>query len=402
MIRIEEFKVKNYKNIGEADLKLSNFNLIVGVNNSGKTNFIQTLSFLDFLINGAIDEVEEGMQSGYFGFTFKGVYPPNNGNTEFYLKFFDTEFENIYEYGLSIKWENKKGRIKGKIESEYFHYKNIHKTGKATTIFDRDIYKINKLFDDYKKAIKISYVKEYQSIFRIIKVIPVDNQILNKAINSFDNVLKSPTFFFSSFELSKLRAFQMEDAYYGNRLMSFDLEKNIAEIQDTPDWTFFKNTLRNLLDIEYVQVIRDENHKPVQGDIVCRVKHHNQTKYIKRLSDGALLLIALLTKILTSKRDIFLIEKPENSLHPTALLGLLDVMASFHKEKQFIITTHSETLVSRAKPEEVIVAKIGESGMSEISNIRNVRELKRKLRNDFINFSDYVFFGEDETVEIEY
>jgi len=401
MIRIEKFKVKNYKNIGEADLKLSNFNLIVGANNSGKTNFIQVLSFLDFLINGSDGEVKEGMSSGYFGFTFKGVSPPI-GDSEFYLKFFDTKSENIYEYGLTIQWRSKKGRKIGKIESEFFRYKNIRTTGKAITIFDRDIYKINKLSNDYKKAIKLLYVNEHQSVFRIIKVIHSDDQTLNKAIDSFESVLKSPTFFFSSFELSKLRAFQIEDAYYGNRLMSFDLEKNIAEIEKTSDWPFFKNVLRDLLNISEVEIVRDKSVEIIKGDISCRVTHHGRKKYIKRLSDGSLLLIALLTKILTSEHDIFLIEEPENSLHPTALLGLLDVMASFHKEKQFIITTHSETLVRRAKPEEVMVAKIGENGMSEISNIQNVRELKRKLRNDFIDFSDYVFFGEDEAVEIEY
>jgi len=389
-------KVKNYKNIGEADLKLSNFNLIVGANNSGKTNFIQILSFLDFLINGNIDDVEKGMQSGYFGLTFEHASPPI-GDTEFYLKFFDTELEYIYEYKLIIQWKEE-NKHEGFIKLEYFQYKNIHRTGKAIKVFHRDPYKIFAI-KDYGKAIRIPYIKKHQSFFRIIKVIPIDNQTLNRAIHSFDSILKSPTFFFSSFELSNEF---LEERHYRNRLVSFDFTEQIGFLSQSSDWIFFKNTLEKVLNIDDIEVEIDFRNQATKADFFCYIEHNKKKKNIKNLSDGSLLLIALLTKILTSKHDIFLIEEPENSLHPKALLGLLDVMASFHKEKQFIITTHSETLVSRAKPEEVVVAKIGENGMSEITNIQNIRELKRKLRNDFINFSDYVFFGESETLEVEY
>ncbi len=404
MIRIEEFKVKNYKNIGEADLKLSNFNLIVGANNSGKTNFIQILSFLDFLINGAVDDVQNMMYfpAAYTSIHFGSIYPEFTHidasiSTEFYLKIFDTKNETVYQYFISIEWSNIILVPVGKIKTEYLTQKNIHKTGKATTIFHRNN---NEILGVVKSMGKVGNgLQNHVSYIRILKIIPDLLSIEHSSsVKALESILKTPIFYFSSIELSK-KINRIDK--YGGRTVAYDLSYQISEIQkNETDWAFFEKVLDDLLGI--TSIVITSGYEDTEKIIEFSHGEKGSFRHIHDLSDGSLLLIALLTKILTSKHDIFLIEEPENSLHPKALLGLLDVMSSFHKEKQFIITTHSETLVSRAKPEEVIVTKIGENGMSEITNIQNIRELKRKLRNDFINFSDYVFFGESETLEAEY
>ncbi len=45
MIKIDEIKIKGYKNIKSAELKLGNFNVIIGANNFGKSNFVQSIFF---------------------------------------------------------------------------------------------------------------------------------------------------------------------------------------------------------------------------------------------------------------------------------------------------------------------------------------------------------------------
>ena len=55
MKRIEALRIKGYKNIESAELKLSNFNVIIGPNNSGKSNFIQVILFLNYVINSSLD-----------------------------------------------------------------------------------------------------------------------------------------------------------------------------------------------------------------------------------------------------------------------------------------------------------------------------------------------------------
>lgn len=66
MIKIDEIKIKGYKNIESAELKLGNFNVIIGPNNSGKSNFIQSISFINYIINSSLDEIEKSFAKGFF------------------------------------------------------------------------------------------------------------------------------------------------------------------------------------------------------------------------------------------------------------------------------------------------------------------------------------------------
>ena len=48
------------------------------------------------------------------------------------------------------------------------------------------------------------------------------------------------------------------------------------------------------------------------------------------------------------------------------------------------------------KPEDVIVAKVNENGTSDFCNIEHAKELRKKLRNGYLDFSDLIFFNDDE------
>ena len=43
---ISELKIRNFKSLESVDLKLGHFNLLVGANASGKSNFLDALRFL--------------------------------------------------------------------------------------------------------------------------------------------------------------------------------------------------------------------------------------------------------------------------------------------------------------------------------------------------------------------
>jgi predicted ATPase len=122
------------------------------------------------------------------------------------------------------------------------------------------------------------------------------------------------------------------------------------------------------------------------------ITHLNSVKDIFELSDGSILLIALITKLLTSPYILFLVEEPENSLHPKALVDLIKFMRSFEEEKQFIIATHSITIINEVEPEDVIIAQIDENGNSDISRVSDIKELKKKLKSGYIDFSERIFF----------
>ena len=115
-------------------------------------------------------------------------------------------------------------------------------------------------------------------------------------------------------------------------------------------------------------------------------KHFNVTKNLNHFSDGTILIIALITKILSSENDIFLIEEPENSTHPKALVDLLLFLKSFSENKQFIITSHSIAILNKTKTDNIIVSSINDEGKSVFYNITNKTDLKRTSPTDLYNY----------------
>jgi predicted ATPase len=84
-----------------------------------------------------------------------------------------------------------------------------------------------------------------------------------------------------------------------------------------------------------------------------------------RLSDGTLHFLCLLTVLLhPDPPPLICIEEPELGLHPDVIPHVADLLLDASKRTQLIVTTHSETLVSRLSevPESVVVCERDDRG----------------------------------------
>jgi predicted ATPase len=80
------------------------------------------------------------------------------------------------------------------------------------------------------------------------------------------------------------------------------------------------------------------------------------------LSDGTLRLLALTLLAYSSESgSVYLIEEPENGVHPTAIEAIYQSLSSMY-DGQALVATHSPILVSLARPEEIICFRKGEQG----------------------------------------
>ena len=72
------------------------------------------------------------------------------------------------------------------------------------------------------------------------------------------------------------------------------------------------------------------------------------------VSDGSLRLTALtLPAYLVDLQGIFLIEEPENGIHPKAVSAVCDSLSSVY-EAQMLLATHSPVVLNAADPDDVL------------------------------------------------
>lgn len=73
---------------------------------------------------------------------------------------------------------------------------------------------------------------------------------------------------------------------------------------------------------------------------------NQSTVAIDQMGDGVPNIVHLLASLAVSEGKLFLVEEPENDLHPFALKALLDLIILSSKQNQFVVSTHSNIVVS--------------------------------------------------------
>jgi predicted ATPase len=414
MTKIESIKIKGYKNIESAELKLNNFNVIIGPNNSGKSNFIQIIKFLNYVINSSLDDVEKSFSSGFGSTTFKEIVPSallfqvandkdseRTGLIEFELTFSNTQTNRIFNYYLVIEWNSTIINNNLSIKHERLDVKESNKPGKAIDIFNRTDEDV-KYGTDFTKMDVVKTVPNYFSVIRVLKIISEVKDDYKDAINSLTEIIKTPIFYFSHIELMRTDK-ERVDAFQG-RIVSFELEEEIMALEKSEKWDIFKNAINDILNIEDATVYDyrgDKENTNIPLYKFLYFIHNGTVKTLGQFSDGTILVVALITKIINSKSDLFLIEEPENSIHPKALIDLIAFIKSYSETVQFIITSHSIPLLNKTKLEEIVVSCINDNGFCNFYNVNSKRELKNRFKKSRVNFSDELFFSINDENEFE-
>lgn len=83
-------------------------------------------------------------------------------------------------------------------------------------------------------------------------------------------------------------------------------------------------------------------------------------------SDGTLRFLALtLLAYLPDSNEVYVLEEPENGIHPLALDAVYDSLSSVY-DSQVLVATHSPVFLKLAKPEEVLCFAKNEDGATDI------------------------------------
>jgi predicted ATPase len=100
------------------------------------------------------------------------------------------------------------------------------------------------------------------------------------------------------------------------------------------------------------------------------------------MSDGTVIIIALITALFFSDGDIIIIEEPERNLHPKVIPQIVELMNESARNRQVIITTHNPEFVRWASLEKLLLVYRNERGGSSVIRPKDIEYVEEFIENE--------------------
>jgi predicted ATPase len=385
---IKQIKIQHFFSFGEsAEINLNTeTNVLVGINGSGKSNFLKAIRLL---YESTVGEGMSNLLSNWGGFGSIAHFK-NKEVKEVFLSFeFDKDSINkITKTSDSFKtnpiYEIRIKKIGGIGEyqlEEYFYQKNSDfiflKVENGSAVVSRRNQKAIGLerlevFDPRELVIRqLSDPDQYFPIFTLKKAI---GKIT--VYDYFDTTLKSPIRQLSSYysETSLLpdgrNLTSLLNYLNGNAIQAYD--KIIEEIKN--------------LNIQIRELVFST---PLAGKTLLTLKEKElgKTISVEHISDGTLRFLLLMSILYNPNGGtIICLDEPEIGLHPDMINRVATAIKHASKSgSQIIVATHSPLLLNNFELEDLLIFE---------KNATNESEVKYKSEDNFENWEGEFLVGQ--------
>jgi len=405
---VQRIIVENFKSFSELDIKLSGFQVVIGSNAAGKSNFISIFKFLrDIARNGIVNAIamqggSEYLQNTKIGpardLQIKVFYQPDQKSEIFGRQGTDTSLlaihscESSYEFAIrfdprgdgftitrdriitgfevmSYKRENKHIVKNHKIGNGEIRVTN--EGGELTYAVDIPegcpltegeiipLYFRGKHLPEKTLLLETPYaypIAHIQKFFDRIAVYDIDPKLMKKGM-----------------------------AITGKR----DLEEDAGNlavvlktiIGDPEKKRKFSNLLRDVL--PFVENFSVEKFMDISLVLTLRERYaKNHDLPSSSLSDGTMTIFALIVLLYFEDKPFIVIEEPVSHIHPFLVARIISMMKESSKRKQILVTTHSTEVVKHASIEDLLLVSRDTEGFSIISCPADKEEVRTFLENE--------------------
>lgn len=380
-MRISRFEVSNFRSITDKQtIDFGDYNVIIGVNNIGKSNLINALVLtLNLVKESSYMKVLRGSRRGAIyidrnQYDRSRDFPLNvkNGdkkNTIFHLTF-DLDEEEKNEL-LSLYKINVMKQLKLRF---YFSKDNLGKydvimSGKASQTFKSNKHIIAKYIADRLNPIYIPCIRTTE---------------MSEA--SFERELRT-----------RLRTLN-EDEEYVKYL-------NIIENKQKEILTKFQDEIKETI-ARYLPSVQGVKYMP-NGDLTMARMNSGRLFIndgvetpLELKGDGikSLAAIALISAdSQNNSNSVFCIEEPESHLHADAIYGIKKILKETSETSQVIIATHSALLIDKEHVSNNIV--VSDKGIHHAKTVSEIKELLGIHTTDEYKGNEIVVLVEGESDE---
>jgi predicted ATPase len=401
---ITNIKVSNFKSFKNLDLALAPFNVVIGANAAGKSNFSQIFKFLRDVESNKLDDavfmyggssslinrrigVKEDLRIGVksdkeMGWGLRGGQ---------FIKVLETTYEFALRFGsksngtriaadrLHQRFES--GTLseeKGKLFEDHFISQgefSVHVVDGEPQV-DLEPPELAERFEKAKILPPFLFFPEYQSQPSDKKRLTVQSRYL----------MLAPWALFAGIGVYNIDPHLAKKPFQiGGKA---ELEENggnlaliLRHILDDPDKKRrFHNVLQDLL--PFVVEVGTQKYPEKSVLINLRENYYDDSFPAHLLSDGTISLAALIMALYFEEKEVVIIEEPERNIHPRLVSGVMELMKDASRNKQIIVTTHSPEIVKHAGLENLLLVSRDKEGFSTISRPAEKEAVKVFLENE--------------------
>ena len=402
-MKLKQIRVDGYKNLINCVLNLGDFNVLVGPNNSGKTNLLEAVQMLIPVCWGS----EKLTKSMFYGLTprFIGSSVCHLGSYKNKPLTLGVSFETIFQkrrwdadYEVTVCCKNANGRM-GKSDigfrKEILTAKPSSQRGPVTKYIERSAESAERFVISAESGKKLerkinknkSIIGAIESIFPKYEGLP---KVVSKLIYDLGDIAMSEVFAVSPEGLRS--AIDEEKEIDSLRVASFDLLLVIDEFHKKKEtYNLFREVMCDVLhldDVCFEASYTKKGRKRVRS-LAIKTQGSDYADAAE-YSDGTLAVAAILAALFSRRRDgpMLFVEELENCLHPAALEKLLRFLQDHSDKWPVLITTHSPYILNGVNPEDVNVAIVDETGATHFEKVHNTKQLRDYLKSGFMRFGD--------------
>lgn len=386
---IERIRATNFKSFKSIDVKLTDLNVLIGQNSSGKSNFVSIFQFIRDISTVGLNNALS-MQGGVE-----------------YLFNFDTTADGFCE--VEVFFDRKvKLNIRGRSKNKY---DGLMKMSMLSYKLRLTSYKSVKKIKTFREEIKLmlSYSKEKDPINKEIIVV-MENGNVNVEGDK-DEVLKNMMVIpmgKSSELLTLLRLppfIFLFDADLRGAIQVYDFDPKLSKkaisltgkMALEPDGSNIALVLRHVLNdnderkkfIRYLKsclpFINDISIvEQIDKSIIFKTSEtYNSNSQIPAplISDGTVEIVSIIYCLFFQHNELIIIEEPERNIHPHLISSVMHLIREASDSKQIIITTHSPELLKQVDLRNIYIVDRDKRGASKVNGIENIQEIKIFLRD---------------------
>jgi len=406
---IKRVTIRNFRSYDYADIELGKFNIFIGANASGKSNFLQVFRFLRDIVRHGLENAIS-MQGGVEFLRNVGI-DASNDEVSFSVSCevgtgwlplalgLDESFPAIspkgVDYKLSIVSSKARRRFRITMEELTLQGQFVRLARKKDGIEEVGRLGVGDIILS-NQAAKVSYEIHLPAQVAISQDELFISRLLERKLPEGESMIEKSSGNIWAFPLTSFLediSIYDFDPKLPQKAVPITGKKELEEdgsnlaivlsniLRDDKKRRKLSNLITDLL--PFVQDLRVE--KFADKSLLFKLREvYCPNVYLPAslISDGTISITALIVALYLEEKPLAILEEPTRNVHPFLISKLVNMLKEASQKKQIIVTTHNPEMVKYADLNDIVLISRNEQGFSEICRPAQKEEVKIFLQNE--------------------